>query len=61
MCDNVKYEWTVEQEKSFGDIKQAIVAATLMYYPDPLKPYVIVCDAALEGLGEVLHQVGKDN
>ena len=31
-----------------------------MHHPDPKKQFIIDCDAALEGLGAVLHQQGDD-
>ena len=61
LSDKVVFEWTDKQRQAFKDIKSAIANATMMYHPDPKKKFIIDCDAALEGLGAVLHQLGDDN
>ena len=61
LSEKVAFKWTDKHRNAFQDIKSAIANATLMHYPHPTKQFIIDCDAALEGLGAVLHQVGDDN
>ncbi|KAG0913975.1 hypothetical protein G6F57_011256 [Rhizopus arrhizus] len=53
---NVEFHWNEEHEKSFRAIKQCIIEAAVLKYPDPKKPYKIYTDASDIGLGAVLVQ-----
>ena len=54
--ENATFEWGEEQERAFEQLKAALTAPTFMAHPRPGLPYVIDCDAAMEGLGAVLSQ-----
>ena len=58
----VRFEWTQECEKAFCELKQALIEAPVLPYPDPTIPYLLDTDASHEGLGAVLSQVkdGKE-
>jgi hypothetical protein len=52
-------EWTPECQKAFELTKLALTTAPVLTSPDPSKPYRVVCDASLAGIGAVLMQGGK--
>ena len=52
----VPFKWTERQEKAFTYVKQSIVNATQLKYPDPHAKYKIYCDASDLGIGGVLTQ-----
>lgn len=51
-----KITWTQEAEKSYRDVKQALVSAPILASPDFSLPFYLHCDAADTGLGCVLTQ-----
>ena len=54
--ENATFLWGDEQERAFQELKAALTAPTFMAHPRPGLPYVVDCDAAMEGLGAVLSQ-----
>ena len=54
--EGATFVWGDEQERAFEQLKTALTAPTFMAHPRPGLPYVIDCDAAMEGLGAVLSQ-----
>ena len=42
----VKLEWTPEHQAAFVHLKNAIVQATILHYPNPDKTYIIYTDAS---------------
>ena len=50
------FEWTETQEKAFNIIKEMLISAEVMVYPDFNKQFFITTDAAKVGLGAVLQQ-----
>ena len=50
------YEWTNEQQKAFGELRQKLTEAPIVQYPDFTKPFFLYTDASLTGLGAVLAQ-----
>ncbi|KZR95855.1 Uncharacterized protein APZ42_010139, partial [Daphnia magna] len=50
------FVWEVPQEESFKTLKQALVKAATLAYPDFTKPFEIHPDACDYGLGAVLLQ-----
>ena len=53
----LRWHWTPECEEAFKELKQALIAAPVLPYPDPSIPYILDTDASQEGLGAVLSQV----
>ena len=41
----VKFEWTPEEHTAFLHLKEAIVQAPILHYPDPDKRYIVYTDA----------------
>ena len=56
---NVKFEWKEECEKSFQELKQRLVIASVLTIPSGTGSFVIYSDVSHKGLGCVLMQNGK--
>ena len=52
-----KFEWNADLNALFHKIKLIIMDTEMIYHPDPLKPFVVYCDASQKGIGAVLAQV----
>ena len=42
----VKFEWTPEHQEAFIHLKDAIVQAPILHYPNPNKTYIVYTDAS---------------
>ena len=51
-----KITWTEELEKATQEIKNKLIGADIMAYPDPSKPYILHTDGSSHGLGAILSQ-----
>ena len=54
------FEWKEEHEQAFQSLKDALVTAPVLGYPDYTKPFMLETDASLKGLGAVLSQRSND-
>ena len=52
----VKFEWTPEHHTAFLHLKEAIVQAPILHYPNPDKRYNVYTDASDDVCGEQLSQ-----
>ena len=52
-----QFRWNAEHQAAFNQLKEALVDAPVLQYPDPSRPYILDCDASAEGIGAVLSQV----
>jgi hypothetical protein len=50
----VKFQWTLDCEKSFQHLKQLLTSAPILRIPDPNQYFIICTDQCKEGLGGVL-------
>jgi hypothetical protein len=57
---DIKYEWTDERQQVFQFLKDQLISAPLLSYPDFTKPFILFTDASLTALGAVIEQVGDD-
>ena len=58
--DLPEFKWTEECETGFTNLKQALISAPVLAYPDYSKAFILETDASLKGLGTVLSQRGDD-
>ena len=42
----VKFDWTPEHQEAFIHLKEAIVQAPILHYPNPNKTYIVYTDAS---------------
>ena len=53
---NTKYVWNDEQQICFEKLKECLINAPILKFPDFSKPFIIRTDASYDGLGGVLLQ-----
>jgi hypothetical protein len=53
---NAPYEWTVNQEQAFQTLKEKLILAPVLKYPDFNQRFILTTDASEEGLSAVLSQ-----
>jgi hypothetical protein len=53
---NKAFEWTVECQASFEELRKRLTSALVLVLPDFTKKFDIYCDASHRGLGCVLMQ-----
>lgn len=51
-----EYEWTPSCQEAFDQLKQALISAPVLVYPDFEKPFILATDASNHCLGAVLSQ-----
>ena len=56
------WTWCTEEQVAFQRLKDDLVSAPVLGYPDPKLPYILDTDASAVGVGAVLSQVqeGKE-
>jgi hypothetical protein len=54
----VKFQWTLDCEKSFQHLKNLLTSAPILRIADPNEDFIVCTDACKEGLGGVLSQNG---
>ena len=52
----MKFEWTLEHQAAFVHLKDAIVQAPILHYPNPNKIYIVYMDASDYACGAQLSQ-----
>ena len=52
----MKFEWTLEHQAAFVHLKDAIVQAPILHYPNPNKTYIVYTDATDDACGAQLSQ-----
>jgi len=53
----VRWQWTQEEQQAFNHLKQRLIEAPILAYPDPAKEYILDTDASDHNVGAVLSQV----
>jgi hypothetical protein len=56
---NKAFEWIVECQASFEELRKQLTSAPVLVLPDLTKKFDIYCDASRQGLGCVLMQEGQ--
>ena len=52
----MKFDWTPEHHEAFIHLKEAIVQAPILHYPNPNKTYIVYTDASDDACGAQLSQ-----
>jgi hypothetical protein len=52
----VKFQWTLDREKSFQHLKKLLTSNPILRIADPNEDFIVCTDACKEGLGGVLSQ-----
>ena len=55
-CHKAKFEWTPVQHTAFMMLKEAIILAPIICYPDPAMRYILYTDASDDACGAQLSQ-----
>ena len=50
----VKFEWTLEHQEAFIKLKDSIIQAPILQYPNPSKRYIVYMDASDDACGAQL-------
>lgn len=58
---DIQQHWTVDHDKSFEGLKQALISEPVLAQPDFSKPFTLHTDASGSALGAVLTQDDDDN
>jgi TolA-binding protein len=58
---DIPFTWTERQQKAFDHLKDCLVKAPILQYPNFEKPFVLYTDASGTGLGAVLSQKDDEN
>ena len=53
---NAPFRWTSECDNAFCELKQLLISAPVLSYPDFSKPFILDTDASNVGIGAVLSQ-----
>ena len=54
------FVWNESCQEAFDTLKNELINAPTLAYPDMNRPLTLSCDASRSGLGYILGQVGKD-
>ena len=52
----VKWKWTAEEQTAFEALKEALVSAPVLQYPNIKQPFQLCCDTSLYTIGACLEQ-----
>ncbi|CAB4405679.1 unnamed protein product [Rhizophagus irregularis] len=50
-----QFQWTEKQQKAFEHLKERLISASILRYPDFEQPFILYTDASGTGLGAVLY------
>ena len=59
-CMDVKFEWKETHHCAFMKLKDAIIQAPILQYPDTTKPYILYMDASDDACGAQLSQMHNE-
>ena len=56
LSKDVPFKWGEAQEKSFQDLKTALLSPPILRFPDSSRPYFLQTDASIDGISYILGQ-----
>ena len=59
-CQQVKFDWTPTHHEAFLKLKEFIIQAPILWYPDPNKRYIVYTTASDDACGAQLSQEHND-
>ncbi|CAG8662382.1 6541_t:CDS:1, partial [Ambispora gerdemannii] len=57
---NQHYEWKKEYKKAFQNLKEKLIDAPVLLYPDYKKKFILVTNTLKLGLGAILLQLNSE-
>ena len=60
LCKDISYKWDEPQQEAFEELKQRLVTAPILKYPDFDKFFILATDASYHGFGATLSQLDRD-
>ncbi|CAG2252792.1 unnamed protein product [Mytilus edulis] len=54
---NIKFNWTLECQRAFDTLKNALISAPILVFPEFDKPFILSTDASEYSMGYVLSQI----
>jgi len=60
LSKDVPFTWGEEQEKSFQDLKQALISPPILLFPNSSRPFHLQTDASLDGISYILGQTDDE-
>jgi len=61
LTKDISFKWTSHCENAFKTLKQTLITAPVLGYPNFNKPFILACDASGSAIGYILSQLGDDN
>ena len=61
LTKDISFKWTNHCENAYKTLKQALITAPVLGYPNFNKPFILACDASGSAIGYILSQLGDDN
>ena len=58
---DTRFKWGPEQQNAFNTIRQKLIEAPILKFPDLSKKFYLTCDASSVGIGCILQQKHDDN
>ena len=58
---DVKFEWDEECQQAFEKLKNALVSAPILIFPNMSEPFMLVTDKSRQAVGYILVQEGRNN
>lgn len=56
-----KFEWNIQCQSAFETLKEKLISAPILAYPDTSKSFILTCDASDSAVGYVLGQIDDEN
>ena len=61
MHKDTAYEWDPKCQTVFEELKQRLVTAPILIYPNYKAEFILATDASYDGFGATLSQISNDN